>query len=544
MAQVVSMSGLMYGSRKKVELLNLSIGQMTIAGLNQSVHRNGKSVCSKISSAARVVDFISAGQIAYYRSDSNKMVYLEIGENTAEAVKIICSEEVDGYEVRCSENAEALGGYHSVRVSIIPSLLYEIVMGENDELQDVFREILGEISNPGSSMIDNLYLMCDSFYYGCAKGKKVHYTADLTESEIMAAFRSGLFKKVAGSAWKKSDFDTAKPMKAKAEKKDDKGQEFMQACMAGKYRIGYDWPEQMKKFIVNKSYLEKFEYTPEFEEILRKIKFRADRILERMDMGLTGAEAIGKDALNIAIVGKPGTGKTALAYALSAATGMPVSSTIWQKNSEEDEGEGKTKIVDGKPMFVETYSLLAHQYGGIDVNEEINLADPGVTMGVLGQKLEYPFIIKKNGYEPVTRHPLNIVIATMNVGTNGSNTLNEALKNRLIAIFQLEDPTRGTFINILEKATAAKREICEWVYDAYDAVVSYLKDPDINEEEICMGLSIRTCIGAIENMEEGQEPLRALKNSIVGSIAMSDRELAERVYDEKISVLPNPAFAE
>ena len=261
-----------------------------------------------------------------------------------------------------------------------------------------------------------------------------------------------------------------------------------------------------------------------------------------MDMGLTGADAIGKDQMNIMLLGKPGTGKTTLAYALSAATGMPVCTTAWNKHSDEDEEEGKTKIVDGKPTFVETDALLFHQYGGIDVNEEINLADPSVTMGCLGQKTEFPFIVKKNGYETIVRHPLNVVIATMNVGTNGSNPLNQALANRFKTPYILDDPTRETFINILEKASGKAREICEWVYQAYEATVDYLKSPDVNEDEICQNLSIRTCLGAIDNMEEGQTPIRALINSIVGAVAVVDLEVARNLQHEKIECLPNPEF--
>ena len=317
---------------------------------------------------------------------------------------------------------------------------------------------------------------------------------------------------------------------------------FLKDCKDGKYRVAYEWPEKLKSYIKDPKYLDTFETTPEFEEIVKKIKFRADKIHERMDMGLTGADAIGKDALNILLLGKPGTGKTALAYALSAATGMPVCTTAWNKHSEEGEVEGKSRIVDGKPSFVETDGLLFHQYGGIDINEEINLADPSVTMGCLGQKLEFPFIVKKNGYETVVRHPLNVIIGTMNVGTNGSNPLNQALANRFNTPYILDDPTKATFINILMKASKKSKEVCEWVYGAYEATVDYLKSPDVNEDDIVNNLSIRTCLGAIANMEEGQSPKRALVNSIVGAVAAVDLEVARNLQHERIEMLPDPAF--
>ena len=130
----------------------------------------------------------------------------------------------------------------------------------------------------------------------------------------------------------------------------------------------------------------------------------------------------------------------------------------------------------------------------------------------------------------------------MNVGTNGSNPLNQALANRFNTPYILDDPTRDTFISILIKASKKSKEVCSWVYDAYAAAVDYLKSPAVNEDEIVNNLSIRTCLGAIENMEEGQSPTRALINSIVGAVAVVDLEVARNLQRETIECLKTPTF--
>ena len=545
MSMNIELGSSLYGSKNEIKVTGSRIGKAGIAGLAVSRYRAGVSGSPKISTAAKIFDklFFDAGNVAVYESTVGDTLLTRINN------KMILVNPGGHYSC---EAPEKLTGSQK----ILPAVLYLLATGKNAEMQAAFKKIVGDYETDPASVDEmDLFLFCDSFYYGFAKDIGTIVAEDdgaANPTAIEAAFRSGAFvqceflqdtaKKYLGNIAYEGASEAPKAEKKASKSETPKAGSFIERCLAGEFHIAYEWPEFMKPYIVSSNYLKTFETTPEFEGIVKKIFFHSNKILERMDEGCKGAEAIGSDVMNILLTGKPGTGKTALAYGLSAALGLPIATVALNKHTDEEEFEGKTRIIEGKPEFVETDFLKFHKNGGICVLEETNLPDPSVMMGGTGQDLEYPYIVKENGYKTVTRHPLFIIIATMNVGTNGSNAINEAYLNRYPTPYTLNDPTRETFINILMKKSKAEKKVCEWAYGAYEAVVQYLKDPDVNEEEIINNLSIRSALGAITNVQEGQLPADALLHSIYGTIAAVDREVAERVKLEKLDCLPNPTF--
>jgi hypothetical protein len=306
----------------------------------------------------------------------------------------------------------------------------------------------------------------------------------------------------------------------------------------GKAKVDFEWNENQKVKIPDIKSLDTFVSSETYISLIKKIGDRTTKVIDRMKQGLTGDDAIGTDYVNLFVTGKPGTGKTTMAYALGAATGMPVYTIAMTKNTEEDTFQGMNKVVDGSLRFVSTDFLDAYENGGIVVLEEINLPDPSVIMGALGQAVEFPFLLMKDGYIPVKRHPLCIIIGTMNVGTYGSKGVNQALSSRFKQSYTLNDPSKNDFIKILMN-TGADKGLATWVYNAYDKIVSYLKEPSVNEEDICLNCTLRGCIGAIENIQEGEEEKQAIKNTLVGKIAEVNLELAEEVWQSVVQPLPD-----
>lgn len=409
-----------------------------------------------------------------------------------------------------------------------------------NELFETLRECDKELST------SNALKFCDAYYY-CVKETIKTFSVnfeDLTvipEAERALASRAFVrfgnltpdftFLDEASSADSPSDFDIfAEETKKSTE--DEKSSLWGDIC-AGKYLLDYEWPSIQKPFVTPLSFLDTYVPDKHFYHVFNQVEKRLKMALERLKKAEgTGEPCIAskRDAINIFIVGKPGTGKTYMIHALSAAFGIPIHSIPMGKNTEEDVFEGMTKIIDGNLTEVQTPFLINGAEGGISVIEEINLAPPDVVMGAIGQFVEFPYSIMEQGYKQVHRHPLNIIFGTMNIGTAGAKEVNEALSSRFPQTIILDDPDKNDFLARLE-IEGFESKMCQWVYDRYTDVLETLKSPDYNCEEYCLNVTFRSCLGALQAIENGADPKDAIRNTIVGKIAEKDMEVAERIWD-------------
>ena len=348
-------------------------------------------------------------------------------------------------------------------------------------------------------LYENTPLMfCDAVYYGYAK-KRDFMFSDIPDPTITAQVKRGY----ESGEWDVLIGELSLKKKPIAEKsKSVKPLHDFQYYKDGNAFIDFEWKRESKEKISPLSFLEDFVPTSEFFSLAQKIEYRVKKVIERMYDGMEGRDAIKNDYLNIRLTGNPGSGKTVLGYALSSALGLPIYTVPIQKHTEEDTFEGKNKLVDNKFTFVTTDFLDAYKNGGIVVLEEINLADPALIMGALGQAIEPPFIVNENGYSKVTRHPLCIVIATQNVGTTGSKGVNQALVSRFPHTYVINDPTSEEFIERLMLRYPDKA-VCEWVYNSYITVKTWLCAPEQSAEDIALALTFRACTGILDDIEEG-----------------------------------------
>lgn len=342
-------------------------------------------------------------------------------------------------------------------------------------------------------------LFCDAVYYGFANQCKVSFSdPDATvETQASLAYRNGTLYPYIGTVPEGFSLDHSFVTEEKTKPLPD-----FSYYSEGNAFLDFDWDAESKLRISPIDFLDNFVPTQAFFSVAQKVEFRLKKVIERLNNGLTGNKAIGKDYLNIRLTGNPGSGKTVLAYALSSALGLPIYTIPIQKNTEEDVFEGKNKLVKNEFSFVNTDFLNAYKNGGIIVLEEINLADPALIMGALGQAIEPPFIINENGYKKVSRHPMCVIIATQNVGTTGSRGVNQALVSRFPHTYVINDPSREEFIDRL-MLRYADRDTCEWVYNSYCTIKNWLCQPEQSAEDIALALSFRACIGVLEDIEEG-----------------------------------------
>lgn len=307
-------------------------------------------------------------------------------------------------------------------------------------------------------------------------------------------------------------------------------------CKAGKYILNYKWDDTEN--IVPLSFLDDFVPCEQYFSLVKKLDKRLNNILTNIDAGMEGIEALKRDFVNALMIGKPGTGKTTIAYALSATFGIPVFSVTLSKNTEEDEFQCKTVVVNGQLQSVETFYSKAFENGGIIMLEEVNLPDAGVLMGAIGQGIEFPFILMKQGYIPVKRHPLCVVLGAFNVGTEGSRSISQALSSRFKQTYQLNDPTKDEFIERLKKRNSDEL-LCTWIYNIYSKLIAYLESPSVNAPEIALNVTMRGCYGALENIEEGEDAKTAITNTLIGKIAEIDLELAKQAKKAVVDTASN-----
>ena len=438
-------STMLFRGRKQIECLP---GRYTLeaapAGKGESVHRPRRTGGpAKLSGIALVLDAIYNKKVSAIEGESR--VFVRFVGSDGNTYECICSKNLSNVEICYLGNQPEKN-----RDNLIPLFLFETrTSGDNNELKDAFRALKSGAND------EHIFMLCDSFYYKSAAN---HEHADIYENErslaeVEAAIRAGILSNnhVALSEFNppKLTIGAVDEFGKEMEKKEDKvvsaDEEFERICL-GEAAVDYPWSEDQKKRIPSIKTLEDFVPTAAFWKGSRKIKYRTGKILERIKDGLTGLDALGKDAVNFFMTGKPGTGKTTIAKALAAAYQIPFYSIPIQKGTEEGTFQGLLKARDGKFVFTSTDFLDAFKNGGVVVLEEINLADPAVLSGAIGQAIESPYYVMEDDISPVYRHPMCIIVGTFNVGTAGSKEINPMLSSRFYQTYVVDDPDEGEFV--------------------------------------------------------------------------------------------------
>lgn len=528
-------------STQAITNFGVHIGEMGAENRNLSNARTGMESTkkAKINGMALFLDKLFSGSISTLMSTSRKMVYLEYRSQSS-------GELFQGTYDDDSKTISWQGSEPGRIRKLFPLLAYMLhPMSQYKETWKTFVGIRSNYITNRAVQQDDLFRICDDAYYEFISfnpNKSVESDVQLDLETIRQGFRTGQLVEHASFSGLSTPLPEAvqgiRGVKTAAEVNTSRIS--FSDCKDGAYRINRVWELGQETYIPSLNKLDNFVPLPSYYTMVNLIKSEMDKIQERENEGITGQDLIGENYINIILVGKPGTGKTTIAYALASTFGMPIRTVSISKNSEEDTYEGKTKTVEGKFNFVPTPFLEAYKYGGIIVAEEFNLSDPGVIMGAIGQAVEAPFILYEDGYKPVRRNPYTILISTMNTATQGSREPSEALTSRHPYVFVIDDPDENDFIQILIKKGYPARE-CQSVYKAYKAITNYLMSPVVNEEETAQSIGVRSCIGALKLMSIGCSLEEAVNNTMVGTIAIKNLLLARKVKTEVLESLPMAA---
>ena len=322
-----------------------TINAMAPAGLGLSKSHTGTRP-AKYNAAGKALDYILISEAVKCLEGSDS-VYVEysLGSTTA---KVLCNGEYDSYE------GERLHG----SAKFVPLVLYHLRANSgNTELKECYKKIKEEFDISGQAKLEDITRFCDCFYYSIAAKATAPFGIeenDLQMATVKAAIHSGELKPFDAplDGLVPSIYATESKEETKTTTSTDGGVNVFDKIKQGDKIIPYSWKEEQKTKIPSLGTLNDFVPCPEYYSILNKIHVRMSKVNLRLDAGLSGVEAIGKDYVNLMMVGKPGTGKTTLAYALGAATGMPVYSISLNKDTESDVFQGMTKVVNGELQFV------------------------------------------------------------------------------------------------------------------------------------------------------------------------------------------------
>lgn len=288
-----------------------------------------------------------------------------------------------------------------------------------------------------------------------------------------------------------------------------------EAIKTGAYAISYQWPDEIKKYIPSLSYLESYVPSRTYKALVRKLKFRYENILNRMNAGETEIKAFAKDIINFALSGPAGSGKTSMVFALCAAFQVPLYAVAVNPNTGNEFTDGETKIVGSELVFIESLVCQWARYGGILLIDELVTANTDMMFGILAELIEFPYHLYSNGCDEVVRHPLAVAAIAYNNGIIGGKTITQPLISRFSQAYEVDKPSRDEFIELMENYSDQdyngldKRVAAEWVYDAYEASVNYLMNN--RASDIATALSIRACFAVLDSIAEGEDPIEALR---------------------------------
>lgn len=478
-----------------------------------------------LSNVAVLFDYVKDGQLSC--AGSSDRVYLEFRDKGGNTVW--CYAEMDGEYPQVYDKAPdtiyataALAVLAILTVPVIRKSYMDVIAAMQDANVDYDKLTTG------------IYHFCDSFLYDFAKpARSVYQTKDtLTEEELLLAYRSRLLNDMSNQFSMAKNAEPCRLFRGIAQKEEPKKavkkqKDNMKSFRNMEHHVDYKWKDEQKDRIRPVSFLDDFTPTDTFYKVMKKIDLRIGKnMVTNLQCGVTDPLMIRSDYVNMLFYGDPGTGKTALANAISASTGMPIYEVTFNEDSEEDEFEGKNKIVEGKLSFVETAFLEGFANGGILLLEEINLARANIFTSVLNQAMEYPYIIKRNGYERIVRHPLTVIIGTMNLETEGTTSLNSACSQRFTSKYLVGEMGDKDMMESLRKRGYSTDDI-RYVYGQYKKLRKSLKETD-QERKLLREVSIRQCIDALNAIEEGVEPREAVIDSLYGALAVKNKRVADK----------------
>ncbi len=384
---------------------------------------------------------------------------------------------------------------------------------------------------------DDMARISDIFFYGIVKPADQKCTVEYSKtfSEQFAQLSRNATVKKCSLSKELKDLPSARKARKNTSSKSNplmecSLDEFAKNVIEGEYTIPYTWSEDQRRLIPDRNQIwSTYVCSEQFRRVIIRVYMSLVSKVMMLRKGSSIEEIMNAKATveNILLVGPPDSGKTYAVTAMCAALGIPVGLHTCQSNMEESSIEGEPKVVNGSVVTLPSKVIELFSVGGCINLEEINLSDPGVVQGVLGQGLEYPYVLKYNGYYEMKRHPLTIMVATMNPDMEGTRPLNEALASRFSHVLFVQKPEKEEMINRLVSDGFRKSD-CTKVYGIYEKITKLLERV---EPSLLPRISGRACRECLTSVRYGYSWADAVEETLIGQIYAASPEVGYDVHD-------------
>lgn len=280
----------------------------------------------------------------------------------------------------------------------------------------------------------------------------------------------------------------------------------------GRYALAPDhpWPDDVRSLIPD--------YRPDEVRL-------PDFLLELADM-IQKTRHSRRPLRNVLFYGPPGSGKSTLAQLLAQLLQLPYYAVNLSLNVEEDVLLGKyvPGPEPGRFRFDEPPFVQAFRHGGLVELMELNFARPGV-LGAAHSALETPFRLTLANGETVERHPLCIVVATMNLAMVGTQRLNEALKSRFQRKIHVPPMPREELVEIVAAASGLEdRELIGRMADVVEKM-----QRRVEQEGLPGQVGTRELIDWAQDVRFTGDPVASAWKTVLPAAALEQRDIQEEL---------------
>lgn len=404
------------------------------------------------------------------------------------------------------------------RIALFPVVLWYV--NQHDDIKDFPTKYRNAITTVSA---DECLYVSNHFHYGhAASSPEVDVQINCNETLCLPATDKNII--VGNSSKTPTQSNPQLPWHLNADIPNNLS---ITSAIAGKYNLKGEWgtvTEGNKSYdftpdMINPADMEDYVDNADFHSALQQVIGYIGSLFRTNELTWDGTTPINKfleqhdvkmrrsNQQNMMLAGEPGAGKTLMCRMIAAALGIPCVIIRLGERSEKDELTQEVVATDHGFDTIKSKLYWYAKYGGLVVFDDLSNADPNMFFSVVGGLLESPYEYLVN-QETVKRHPLCLMMATTNVGTIGSQPMNEALLTRFGSHYVVERLSDDAFKRcITERAQSnsgivlkekTQSTITNWTFNVFNSVSKAVRTVD--RETADRLITMRAAIGTAEKI--------------------------------------------